>query len=108
MDPLNENLSPGKGFVRRLASSFSSKINTNDKTKPTFIKNSPLRSSLNSDVPKNIRNNLEISSINPSRNPRSSVADIKRLLETNNNNKQAIQKLCEQVSIVNNECLYFK
>ena len=42
----DNNTFPKEGFVRRIASSFSSKINTNDKNKPKpFVKNSLERNS---------------------------------------------------------------
>lgn len=81
----DNNIFPKEGFVRRIASSFSSKINTHDKNKPhrPFVKNGFGRSSFTSgitskreitdnDMPADNITNFSI------------VSQIKRKIESNN------------------------
>lgn len=81
----DNNIFPKEGFVRRIASSFSSKINTHDKNKPhrPFVKNGFGRSSFTSGItPK--REIADNDMIADKTTNFSIVNEIKRKIESNN------------------------
>ena len=80
MDLLERQV-PCEGFVRRIASSFSNKINCNDKTKSNFQKY-PLS-----------RNSFSFSGAPMQKALSPSVADIKKILESSQNTSKNIEKV---------------
>lgn len=69
MDRLERQV-PCEGFVRRIASSFSNKINCNDKNKPSFQK-----------YPLSRNGSFSFSGVRLQKGLSPSVADIKKVLE---------------------------